>query len=162
MRNGKFGMLGGSRAYIHDLDRTLAAREYGFLQGWAEDQDLSTVHLPVPLIKHLLKTNKKGSNKKSVSLEDAPMTSPVAEGKAVAKKKKRKPPVTTAPPTTAPPKRAATSSARGPQPHFNKSVQLYGNSCALHDMNAVFYPMLLTLPPSSGVWERLPEAGGAE
>ena len=150
-REGRLGLLGSSRFYVHYYDRTLAPREYALGMNWGDEVDLSTLHRGVPLLKQLVAAPKRRAA--APTRNNKPKLSPK-------KKQARARPISTDAVDSEVSGRGRGRGgrgrggrqgrgdgryARGAQPWHNDTVQLFGNAVNLFDFSAVHIGLVLTM-----------------
>ena len=162
MKDGYVSLVGNSRIYLHDKDRTLTAEEYCYNQGWGDDIVIDQIHRPVPQLKALraeaLATSKA---KKAAETGNAPAV--VLDETDPAPKKKRR---ASSKPAAAASARGRSSGpnassskaggtgGRGQHPWMSKTIDIMGNAVNLPDAGIVLLPPLLAASKESGLWER--------
>ena len=151
LTDGRFNLVGNSRAFNHFLDRSLCAKEYGYQMGWGSHMRLSDVHKPLTELEQAglsfadpRKMNKKAKPK--VVCRKRKVVSPV--------KRKRKPKASRA--VSAALSSTSRQTKDRPQAFCPKAVEMFGNGMALPDLALVWYCSWLTTP---GLFANGPDFG---
>ncbi len=162
--DGNVTLQGNSRVYLHVADRTLAALEYCFHQGWAEDVVLDEVHRPVLAIKQYRAEQKAAAQGKAkAAAGEAPEVVMEAVESAAPERKAARTGSGAGRGRGRGGARAAGSrgrtarTVRGVHPYMNKTITLMGNAVNLPDLSAVLIPPIYASSAESGLFEYPPD-----